>query len=240
MGAEGVPYCLAAGKGVLLALGDPAKRILRSEAALRALILVDVQRDFCPGGALAVPQGDEVVAVCNRLQRAYPLVVATQDWHPAGHGSFASSAQGRSVGTVGELQGLPQVWWPDHCVAGSGGAQFHPDLDLGRVAAIFRKGMDPQIDSYSGFADNGARRSTGLAAYLKGMGVTAVDVVGLATDYCVKATALDALAEGFATAVVPEACRAVNLQPGDGDKALAALQEAGVALRPLADVLAAV
>lgn len=205
---------------------------------MRALILVDLQRDFCPGGALAVPDGDAVVGPCNALAKAYPLVVATQDWHPKGHGSFASSAPGRQVGQVGELEGQAQVWWPDHCVAGSLGAEFHPDLDLGPVAAVFRKGMDPAIDSYSGFQDNGGRRSTGLAAYLKGLGVEAVDVVGLATDYCVKATALDALAAGFAVGLVPEACRAVNLQPEDGAKALAELAAAGVRLRPLAEALA--
>lgn len=206
---------------------------------MRALVLVDVQLDFCPGGALAVPGGDQVVGPCNALMPAYDLVVATQDWHPAGHGSFASSGPGREIGQVGELGGLLQVWWPDHCVAGSPGAAFHPGLDLGRVAAIFRKGMDPAVDSYSGFEDNGGRRSTGLAAYLKGMGVQAVDVVGLATDYCVKATALDALKEGFTVGLVPEGCRAVNLAPDDGAQALAFLEAAGVQLRPLASLLAA-
>lgn len=194
----------------------------------RALILVDIQNDFCAGGALAVPEGDAVVAVVNRLQPAYDLVVATQDWHPANHKSFASNNPGRAAGELGELGGLPQVMWPDHCVQGTPGAEFHAGLDLSRVAQVFRKGLDPEVDSYSGFYDNGRKHDTGLAAWLRGHGVTAVDVVGLATDYCVKWTALDAQAEGFATRVIEDAARGVELRPGDVARALDELRAAGV------------
>lgn len=195
---------------------------------MRALILVDIQNDFCPGGALAVQEGDRIVPLVNRLAPRFDLVVATQDWHPAGHGSFASSHPGAAPGTLGELAGLPQVFWPDHCVQGSPGAAFHPELDLRPVEAIFRKGTDPAIDSYSGFFDNGHRKSTGLAGYLKEKGVDEVTVVGLATDYCVKFTALDAAKQGFRTTVVEDACRGVELQPGDVAKAFEEIRAAGV------------
>ena len=194
---------------------------------MNALLLIDIQNDFLPGGALAVARGDEVIAAANALIPGFPLVVATQDWHPAGHGSFAST-QGAAVGTMGTLGGLPQVMWPDHCVQGTRGAEFADTLSTDRVEAIFRKGVDPTVDSYSGFWDNGQRRQTGLAGYLRGRGVTDVTVVGLATDYCVKFTALDARAEGFSVRVVLAACRGVELVVGDVERAVAELRGAGV------------
>jgi nicotinamidase/pyrazinamidase len=194
----------------------------------RALILVDIQNDFVPGGALAVSEGDRVVPVANELQKHFDLIVATQDWHPAGHGSFASQHSGKHVGDIIELSGLPQVLWPDHCVQRTNGAAFHPQLDMSRVAKIFQKGADPEIDSYSGFFDNGHRRGTGLAEYLKGERVTEVFVCGLATDYCVKFTALDARQLGFETTLVADACRGVNLKPGDVDAAIEEMRQAGV------------
>jgi nicotinamidase/pyrazinamidase len=194
------------------------------------LILVDIQNDFCPGGALAVPQGDEVVAVANRLQPRFDLVVATQDWHPAGHGSFAANHPGRKPFEMGELAGLPQVLWPVHCVQGTPGAAFHPRLDTARVAKVFPKGTDPAIDSYSGFFDNGKRKSTGLGEWLKAQGVTHVFVCGLATDYCVKATALDAAQLGFPTTLIQDACRGVGLGSTDIADAVKAMQAAGVIL----------
>ncbi|HEY9722743.1 MAG TPA: bifunctional nicotinamidase/pyrazinamidase [Oscillatoriaceae cyanobacterium] len=206
---------------------------------MKALILVDIQNDFCPGGALAVNEGDRIVPLVNRLLPHFDLVVATQDWHPAGHGSFASSHAGAKPGTLGELGGLPQVYWPDHCVQGSHGAAFHPELDARPIEAIFRKGTDPAIDSYSGFYDNGHKKSTGLAGYLKEKGVDEVYVVGLATDYCVKFTALDAAKLGFRTTVVEDACRGVELQPGDVAKALDALRAAGVKVVPSTALLGA-
>jgi nicotinamidase/pyrazinamidase len=197
---------------------------------MEALILVDIQNDFLPGGALAVGEGDAVIPVANRLQQRFGLVVATQDWHPAGHGSFAASHPGRSPGERIELGGLPQVLWPVHCVQGSPGAGFAPGLDLSRVAAVFPKGSDPEVDSYSGFFDNGKRHDTGLHAWLQARGVEEVYVCGLATDYCVKYTALDAAALGYRTFVIADACRGVELQPGDIEAACREMEAAGIRL----------
>jgi nicotinamidase/pyrazinamidase len=203
---------------------------------VRTLILVDLQNDFLPGGALAVPRGDEVIPVANRLQPRFDLVVATQDWHPAAHGSFASSHPGRKPGDMSELAGLPQVLWPDHCVQGTAGAEFAAALDMNRVEAIFRKGTDPGIDSYSGFFDNGHRKSTGLGDYLKGRGATDVHVLGLATDYCVKFTALDARGLGFRVFLVEDGSRGVELRPGDVARAVEEMRRAGVELLQSANV----
>jgi len=177
---------------------------------MKALLLIDVQPDFMPGGALPVPNGDAIIPLLNALQPQFDLVVATQDWHPAGHRSFASTHPGHAVFTEIDWQGLPQMLWPDHCVQQTPGAILHPDLDTRRVEAIFRKGTDPDIDSYSGFFDNGHRRSTGLAAYLRGRCVQQVYVAGLAADYCVYFTAKDALAEGFEVFVIEDATRAIS------------------------------
>ncbi len=193
-----------------------------------ALILVDIQNDFLPGGALAVPHGDAVIPVANGLQGRFDLVVATQDWHPPGHGSFAASHPGRQVGDEIDLHGLPQVLWPVHCVQHTRGAEFAPGLDTHGLARVFQKGIDPDIDSYSGFFDNGRRRSTGLGDYLKERGVTAVRVLGLATDYCVRATALDAASLGFDTHLVINGCRGVELHAGDIARAVEEMRAAGV------------
>lgn len=195
---------------------------------MRALILVDIQNDFLPGGRLAVADGDAVVAVANRLMDRVDLVVGTLDWHPAGHESFASTHAGRSPGELVSLHGLDQVLWPDHCVQWTGGAAPAPGLDSARVVRFFTKGEDPAVDSYSGFWDNGRRHATGLAGWLQRQGVTDVLVCGLALDYCVKFTALDAADAGFTTTVVVDATRAVELSAGDGEAAIAALRAAGV------------
>jgi nicotinamidase/pyrazinamidase len=195
---------------------------------MRALVLVDLQNDFCPGGALGVARGDEVVAVANRLAPRFPLVVATQDAHPPDHGSFAANTPGRRPYELGELAGLPQVMWPVHCVAGSAGAAFHPALDVARVHQVFPKGTDPAIDSYSGFFDNGKRKSTGLGEALRARGVDEIAVLGLATDYCVKATCLDGAALGFKVVLVEDGCRGVELAPGDTARAIEELRAAGV------------
>ena len=179
---------------------------------MRALLLIDIQNDFLPGGRLAVPAGDEIIPLVNELQPLFDLVVATQDWHPAGHQSFASSHPGRAQFEQMDLHGLPQVLWPDHCTQGGDGAALAPALRTERIEAIFRKGMNPEIDSYSAFFDNGHRKSTGLADYLHGRGVTEVFVAGLAADYCVYYSALDALAAGFATTVVTDATRAISAE----------------------------
>lgn len=192
-----------------------------------ALILVDIQNDFVPGGALAVAEGDRVVPVANEMQKHFDLIVATQDWHPPNHGSFASQHPGRKPGDVIVLKGLTQVLWPDHCVQHSPGAEFHPDLDV-RRAKVFRKGVDPDIDSYSGFYDNGHRRSTGMGEWLEGEGVTHVFLCGLATDYCVRYTALDARSHGFDTTLIADGCRGVELKRGDVEGAIAEMRAAGV------------
>lgn len=177
---------------------------------MHALIIVDIQNDFLPGGALAVPRGDEIIPVVNELQKTFGLVVATQDWHPANHKSFASSHPGMRAFDKIVLHGLEQVLWPDHCVQGSLGAELHNDLELNKVEAIFRKGMDPEIDSYSGFYDNGHKKSTGLAGYLRERRVTKVYICGLASDYCVFFTARDAIKENFETYIIEDAARAID------------------------------
>ena len=193
-----------------------------------ALILVDIQNDFLPGGALAVPDGDQVVPVANRLIPGFELVVATQDFHPPGHGSFASMHPGASVGDEIELNGLQQILWPDHCVQGTSGAEFAAELHLPAETHVFQKGTDPTIDSYSGFFDNGKRKATGLGDFLQRLGVEHVVVLGLATDYCVKFTALDAVELGFRVTLVGDGCRGVNLSEGDVERAVADMKVAGV------------
>jgi len=195
---------------------------------MRALILVDLQYDFCPGGALAVAHGDETLPVANRLLPKFQTIVATQDWHPPDHGSFAVNHPGKKPYDTIELDGLPQVLWPAHCVQGSPGAELHRDLDLTRITEVFRKGTDAAIDSYSGFYDNGHRKATGMGDWLKQHGVDSVHVLGLATDYCVKFTSLDARALGLDVTLVRDACRGVELSPGDCDKAIAEMRAAGV------------
>lgn len=202
---------------------------------MEALILVDIQNDFLPGGALAVANGDAVVPVANQLQPHFDLIVATQDFHPKNHLSFAANHSGKQIGDIIQLNGLDQVLWPNHCVQGSAGAEFASDLQMEKVAEVFPKGTNPKIDSYSGFFDNGHRKATGLGDYLKEHGVNRVFVVGLATDYCVKFTALDAKKLGFDTTVIPEATRAVNLQPQDFEKAINEMAVAGVKIISLKD-----
>ncbi len=197
---------------------------------MSTLIVVDLQRDFLPGGALAVPRGDEVVAVANAVMDRFTRVVATQDWHPAGHGSFAANQPGRAPGEVIELGGVAQVLWPVHCVQDTPGAAFAAGLQVEGITRVFVKGTDPGVDSYSGFFDNDRRSATGLGDYLREVGETEVVVLGLATDYCVKATALDARRLGLRVQLIVDACRAVDLRPGDGERALAEMQAAGVEL----------
>ena len=195
---------------------------------MRALLLIDIQNDFLPGGRLAVADGDAIIPLVNDLQARFDLVVATQDWHPLGHQSFVSSHAGRAPFEQIDLHGLPQVLWPDHCTQASAGAELAASLRTERVEAIFRKGTSAEIDSYSAFFDNGHRKSTGLANYLRGRGVTVVYVAGLAGDYCVYYSALDALAAGFETHVIVDAIRAIS---ADGFRAAQAdLQAKGAHL----------
>jgi nicotinamidase/pyrazinamidase len=202
----------------------------------RALIIVDLQNDFVPGGALPVTGGDQIIPVVNQLQPFFDLVVATQDWHPANHGSFAANHEKGRPFELSTLGGLPQVLWPIHCVQNTRGAEFVSALNTSMIGKIFHKGTDPAIDSYSGFFDNGHRKSTGLGDYLQGQGVTDVYIVGLATDYCVKFTALDAQQLGFKTHLIQDACRGVDIKPGDVEQALAEMQQAGVQICSSANV----
>lgn len=177
---------------------------------MKALVVVDVQNDFIPGGALAVPDGDATVPLINQLQNKFDLIVATQDWHPADHASFASNHEGKNAFDKIDLHGIEQVLWPDHCTQGSEGAKFHPDLEMRKVEAIFRKGMDPEIDSYSGFYDNGHRKNTGLAGYLREKGATELYFCGLAADFCVYFSVKDALKEEFSTILIEDATRPLD------------------------------
>lgn len=205
-----------------------------------ALLLIDLQNDFCPGGALGVAEGDVTIAVANRAIAAClarnETVVASQDWHPADHRSFAINSNAQ-VGTLGELEGLPQVWWPVHCVQGSSGAELHPQLEQRPITAIFRKGENPDIDSYSAFFDNGQRAQTALDSWLKARDITQLAVMGLATDYCVKFSVLDALRLGYQTQVIIDGCRGVNLQPQDSEQALTEMQSAGAQLVTLSQFI---
>jgi nicotinamidase/pyrazinamidase len=204
---------------------------------MNALIIVDMQNDFIEGGALAVPGGKGLVPLINKLQPHFDLIVATQDWHPANHGSFAANHPGAKAFEVIDLNGLAQTLWPIHCVQNTPGADFAPGLDRSRWAAIFQKGIDPKVDSYSGLFDNGKRRATGLGDFLKKRGVDQVYVLGLATDYCVKFTALDSLALGFKTALIEDASKGVDLHPCDVQKAIGELGQAGVTIKQAADFL---
>lgn len=195
----------------------------------RALIIIDVQNDFCPGGALAVAEGDAVVPVINALSPSFEHVVLTQDWHPAGHSSFASSHSGMQPFSSVTMPYGEQTLWPDHCIQGTGGAAFHPGLDWTRAELVLRKGFRSTIDSYSAFFENDRRTPTGLAGYLRERGIAAVTLVGLATDYCVAYSALDAVGHGFATTVRLDACRGIDLG-GSMATMLGRMRDAGVTL----------
>ena len=197
---------------------------------MNALIIVDLQNDFLPGGALPVPRGDEVIPLANELQRRFDLVLATQDWHPPDDGSFAANHSGKKPGDRIILDGIEQILWPVHCVQNTHGAEFAPSFDTSRIAHIFHKGIDPRIDSYSTFFDNAHRRTTGLGDYLKERSIEDIYLLGLALDYCVKYSALDARQLGFNTRIVVDACRGIGLEPGDLDRALDEMKRAGAIL----------
>lgn len=197
------------------------------DRASAALVIVDVQNDFCPGGALAVGEGDRVVAPVNALSPRFETVVLTQDWHPLGHVSFASSWPGRKVFESVEVDGLSQGLWPEHCVAGTRGAEFHPDLDTSRADLVLRKGRRRGLDSYSCLFENDRKTPTGLEGWLRTKGVKSLWLAGLATDYCVFFSALDALALGFSLVVFRDAVRGVDLPAGSAQAALRRLAELG-------------
>ena len=177
---------------------------------MKALIIVDMQNDFMPGGNLAVSGGNEIVSRINEIQKKFDIVVATQDWHPANHKSFASQHEGKNPFDIIDLNGLEQTLWPDHCVQGTTGANFHKDLNTNKIEAIFRKGTNPEIDSYSGFFDNGRKKATGLHGYLQERKVSSVFVCGLAADFCVYYTAMDALSLGYSTTILDESVKAID------------------------------
>lgn len=194
-----------------------------------ALIVIDVQNDFCPSGALAVAGGDEIIPRINSLMGNFAATILTQDWHPAGHSSFASSHVGKDTYSLIDMPYGPQVLWPDHCIQGSTGANFHADLNTDAADLIVRKGYNPAIDSYSAFFENDRKTPTGLDGYLQNRGITTLTMVGLATDFCVQYSALDAASLGFDVTVLEGACRAIDLD-GSLASARAAMQSAGVKL----------
>lgn len=203
----------------------------------KALILVDLQNDFCELGALAVPNGNEVVPLANQLMPQFDLVVATQDWHPGDHGSFAANHPWRKPGQIIELNGLSQILWPIHCVQESFGAEFVDELETEKIDKVFPKGTDAGIDSYSGFFDNGHRNSTGLGDFLKEKDVKEVYIMGLAADYCVKFTALDAVDLGFKTYLVEDGTRGVNIQEDDTLNAFKEMKEKGIIFTNTKEIL---
>jgi nicotinamidase/pyrazinamidase len=202
----------------------------------RMLLVIDVQNDFCPGGSLAVEEGDAVVSVINSLIPLFPAAVATQDWHPADHVSFASSHAGRKVLDTVDAQGIRQVLWPDHCVQGTRGAELHPRLDTRGIGLILRKGMRKTLDSYSAFFENDHRTETGLRFYLEGLGVKEVLLCGLATDYCVYFSAMDARKLGFRVTLITDACRGVDFPKGNVEQALTDMRKAGVIMMDSKDL----
>ena len=193
---------------------------------MKALLIVDMQNDFLPGGALAVPEGNQIIPFINQLQEKFTCVVATKDWHPAHHISFASR-HGKQPGEVIDIGGVKQVLWPDHCIQDTPGAAFSPLLNTDKIQQVFFKGIDRQVDSYSTFYDNAHMRSTGLADYLHQLKIDEIVIVGLATEYCVKYSVLDALKLGFKVTVVLDACRGIDLQSGDSVRAIAEMRAAG-------------
>ena len=201
-----------------------------------ALLIIDVQNDFCAGGSLEVPEGDRIVPVINRLVAGFPVVVATQDWHPSDHASFASNNPGKKPFEVIDRGGISQTLWPDHCVPGTPGAELHPELDLRQVDLILRKGTRRELDSYSAFFENDRRTPTGLGAYLRERGVERVYLTGLAADVCVYYSATDALRLGFAVTLVQDATRGLDAPPGSLGARLAEMRDAGVAVVQSADL----
>ena len=205
---------------------------------MKALLVVDVQNDFCPGGALAVPEGDAIVPRINQLGRHFAHVILTQDWHPPGHLSFASSHPGREPFETVRLVSGEQILWPDHCVQGTVGAELHPDLSLEKAELIIRKGFRPEVDSYSAFFENDHRTPTGLAGYVKEREIDTLFICGLATDFCVHRSAIDGREQGLNIEVVMDAARGIDTE-GSMDRAIAAMRQSGVVLTSSEEVLGA-
>ncbi|MEX0445257.1 bifunctional nicotinamidase/pyrazinamidase [Xenorhabdus sp. SGI246] len=204
-----------------------------------ALLLIDLQNDFCTGGTLAVKESEEVIEMANKAielcQQHNITIIATQDWHPSDHMSFAANS-GQPVGELGELNGIPQIWWPVHCVQGQLGADFHPALNQSAIQEIFRKGENSQIDSYSAFFDNDRKNATRLHSWLSEQHINRLLILGIATDYCVKFTVLDALEHGYETYVIVEGCRGVNIQAEDSQRAIEEMTAKGARLTSLSEI----
>jgi nicotinamidase/pyrazinamidase len=194
---------------------------------MKALLIIDIQNDFLPGGALPVPKGHEVIPIANELQSRFELVVASQDWHPRDHASFAANHPGAKPGDTAIVEGVPHTLWPVHCVQNTQGAAFAPTLKTSELARVFQKGVDPNIDSYSAFFDIARRKETGLDVYLKECGVTEVYALGLALDYCVKYSVLDAQTLGFRTYLIADGCRGIGLGSDDVRRALTEMTDSG-------------
>ncbi|WP_446469164.1 bifunctional nicotinamidase/pyrazinamidase [Xenorhabdus stockiae] len=206
-----------------------------------ALLLIDLQNDFCTGGALAVKESEKVITVANeaiQLCQQYNIsIIASQDWHPSNHMSFAVNS-GQPVGELGVLNGIPQIWWPVHCVQGQSGADFHPALNQAAIGEIFRKGENPQIDSYSAFFDNDHKNATRLHGWLSEQHINRLLILGIATDYCVKFTVLDALEHGYETYVITEGCRGVNIHADDSQRAIEEMAAKGAKFTSLKEIAA--
>ena len=202
-----------------------------------SLLIIDIQRDFCPGGALPVPGGDEVIRVVNRLMNEFGSVAATQDWHAPGHISFASTHAGKKPFDTVMVNGIEQLLWPDHCVQGSKGAALHPDLDVDSLHLILRKGLRPYLDSYSAFYENDRKTPTGLSSYLREIGVSSVWLCGLAADVCVFYSAMDAVRIGFETFVIEDAVRGVDVPPGNVSRTRDEMKAAGVGFMRSTDMV---
>ncbi len=207
---------------------------------MRALIMVDLQVDFMPGGALAVPNGNEVIPVANKLQPYFDLVLASQDWHPFNHTCFAVNHPGKSPGDVIEMHGTQQILWPVHCVESTLGSRFTSNLNRDKVMKVFHKGTDSKVDSYSAFFDNAHLRDTGLGKYLRKQGVSEIYLMGLATDYCIQYSALDAVDLGFSVCVVSDGCRPINRNAEDESAAYRKMESAGVHISTSDEVIRAI
>ena len=202
----------------------------------KSLILVDIQNDFLSGGALAVPDGEQVVPTVNKLIDYFDDIYATKDWHPIDHGSFAKNHPDKNIGDFIDLNGIHQILWPEHCVQNTYGSELSKELNIHSISKVFTKGMDRTVDSYSAFYDNARKNSTGLGEYLKKVSIDTVYLTGLATDYCVKYSALDAVNLGFSTYLIEDCCRGINLTPGDIQNALDEMKEAGVIIIQSRDI----
>jgi nicotinamidase/pyrazinamidase len=203
----------------------------------RVLIVVDVQNDFCPGGALQIKDGDSIIPLINRIMDRFDLVVATQDWHPQNQVSFASNNPGKNIYDQINISGIAQTLWPDHCIQGTKGAEFHDDLDLSKFCLILRKGMNPLVDSYSAFIENDRNTETGLAGYLKALKVREIFICGLATDYCVYYSAMDSLRYGFRCNVIIDATRGVDLPEGSIGAVVSEMKDKGISVISSDDLL---